>query len=121
MEFDEAENRRRAVRVPRRLDRLVSSGRLTAEEADRLRVGADGEVDEEVLVGIRARHAAAKLDAGVAAGEIDREEADAIRVRLLSGEHSAELRARLNRLGGAGRVQSDSTVSGNAPQRRRSS
>jgi hypothetical protein len=97
---DEARSRRWPVRVPRRLDKLVASGRITAREAEHLRAGAPEEVDGAV-VGIRVRHAGARLDAAVAAGELSREEADSILDRLRAGEHSPELRARLNRLGGS--------------------
>ena len=82
--------------VPRRLDKMVESGRVTAEEADRLRTG-DPEVVDGTVVGIRARHARSRLDAAVAAGAVSRQEAERILTRVWAGEHSPELRALLNR------------------------
>lgn len=89
------------MRVPRRLDKLVASGRLSAEEANRLRSGEPREI-EETVIGIRVRHAGARLEAAVAAGEISQAEADAVLDRLRLGDHSAEVRARINRLGTPG-------------------
>lgn len=85
------------MKVPRHLGRLVESGRLTPQEADRLREADEDEIDE-VVVGIRARHATARLEAAVAAGDITTEDADRLVERLRAGEHSPELRAQLNRL-----------------------
>lgn len=84
------------MRVPRHLDKMVEAGRLTSEEADRLRTG-DPEVVDDTVVGIRVRHARWRLDAAVAAGAVSRQEAERILERVWAGEHSPELRALLNR------------------------
>jgi hypothetical protein len=81
------------IKVPQRLNKLVESGRITSEEAERLRAG-----DTDAVVGIRVRHAAARLDRAVEGGEITKEEADRLLARLRAGEHPAELRAEVNRL-----------------------
>jgi polyhydroxyalkanoate synthesis regulator phasin len=81
------------TKVPRRLNKLVESGRITAEEAERLRAG-----DTDAVVGIRVRHATARLDRAVEAGEMTKEQADRLLAQLQAGEHPAELRAELNRL-----------------------
>jgi hypothetical protein len=96
---------RKSRRVPRRLERLVESGRITPAEAERLREGDPGGVDD-VVVGIRVRHASARLEAAVGAGELRREEADSILARLRAGEHSPELRAQVNRIARSGRRDS---------------
>jgi hypothetical protein len=81
------------VKVPRRLDKLVEAGRITTDEAERLRAGDTGAV-----AGIRVRHATARLEQAVEEGQITKEEADRLLARLRAGEHPAELRAELNRL-----------------------
>jgi hypothetical protein len=86
------------LKLPRRLDKLVASGRLTAEEADRLRAAEPSGQAEDVLTDIRARHAAASLETAVAAGTLSREEVDEILGQIRSGEHSPDLRARVRRL-----------------------
>jgi hypothetical protein len=88
------------------LDKLVGSGRITEEEADRLRGGDRGVIDDTV-VGIRVRHARAQLDAAITAREISREEADRFLERIWAGEHSPQLRAELARILGAGRGATD--------------
>jgi hypothetical protein len=84
--------------LPRRLDKLVATKRLTKEEADRLRSAElDGQV-EDVLTSIRARHASARVDAAVDVGRLSRDEADHIVNQIRAGEHSPALRARVRRL-----------------------
>jgi hypothetical protein len=77
---------------------LVASGRITAEEAERLRAAEPSGQAEGVLTSIRARHAATSLEAAVDAGKLSREEADLILEQISSGAHSPELRARIRRL-----------------------
>lgn len=91
-------NAKQRERIVASLDRMVASGRLTKEEADRLR-GADepGQFDSAIR-GIRVRHAAAKLAAAIEDGSLSQEDADVILNRLQSGEHSAAIRARLRSL-----------------------
>lgn len=84
-------------RLPRGLDKLVESGRLTAEEADRLRTAGAGQI-EGVLRSIRTRHAAASLHAAVASGSLERAEADRILERVRAGDHSPQLRAQIRHL-----------------------
>jgi hypothetical protein len=50
------------------------------------------------VVGIRVRHATARLDAALASGRVTKDEADRFLARVRAGEHPAELRAELNRL-----------------------
>jgi hypothetical protein len=85
---------------------MVASGRLTEEEADRLR-GADesGQFDSAIR-GIRVRHAGAKLAAAIEDGSLSQEDADVILNRLRSGEHSAAIRAHLRSLLPKGRSRS---------------
>ena len=97
MANDESFDQRKPLRVPRRLDRLVASGRLTTEEAARLQAGDPAEVDA-VLAEVRVRHARAVLDAAVVEGGISRADADDLLDRVRLGEPSADLRARITRL-----------------------
>ena len=85
------------TRVPRHLDRLVASGRLTPQEAARLRAGDPAEIDAAAAE-IRLRHTRAVLDMAVDEGAIGRLEADSLLDQLRSGEPAADLRARINRL-----------------------
>lgn len=99
---DDRHARAGRARLPRRLDKLVASGRLTAEEADRLRSAEPAGQAKDTLNSIRARHAAAGLDAAVDSGKLSRAEADRILDRVRAGEHSPELRARVRRLAEGG-------------------
>jgi len=89
---------RRRKRLQERADDMAKSGRLTHEEAERLRsAGEPGEFDE-VIRSIRLRHAGARLGAAVEDGSVTREEADGFLDRLRKGEHSAALRAQVRKL-----------------------
>ncbi len=89
---------RRRKRLVERADQMAKSGRLTDEEAERLRsAGEPGEFDE-VIKSIRVRHAGAKLAAAVEDGSVSPEEADGFLDRLRKGEHSAALRAQVRKL-----------------------
>ncbi|HEX3393098.1 MAG TPA: hypothetical protein VHS52_01110 [Acidimicrobiales bacterium] len=85
-------------RLLARLDHMVESGRVTEDEAARLRA-ADGPQEIDHAVGaIRLRHAGARLDAAVADGDMSREEADGFLERLRNGEHPRGLRSDLAKL-----------------------
>ncbi len=82
-------------RIIRQLDKMVAAGRVTREEAPRLRE-AEGTADfDAAIAGIRARHAGAHLAGAVRSGDMSQEEADAYLERLYQGEHPKGLRARL--------------------------
>lgn len=101
MESDEepGPSKGQSWRVLARLDKLVASGRLTAEEAERLRAAGGSSEAEGVLWSIRARHAAGRLRAAVESGEVDEAQADQIVNRVRAGDHTAELRTWVRRLG----------------------
>ena len=81
-----------AARMMERLDAMVANGRVTAEETAQLRT-TEGTADfDEVVARVRARHAQAQTDPAVAEGTMSQEEADHLVGRVLSGEHSTELR-----------------------------
>ena len=84
-------------RVLRQLDRMVAAGRVTAQEAERLRGAPDPAAFEAALGEIRARHAGADLDAAVAAGQLTRAEADDLQHRIGQGDHPRGLRGQLRR------------------------
>jgi hypothetical protein len=85
-------------RLLKRLDHMVRSGQVTAEEATDLRAAANAEDFEAAVVGIRTRHARARLDAAVEAGRMKRAEADASMEQLQKGEHPRELRGHLRKI-----------------------
>jgi hypothetical protein len=82
-------------RVFQQLDKLIASGRVTSEEAERLRATRGTPAFEAALGEIRARHASAQLEAAVADGGTTAEEAASQLQRLRDGEHPKGLRARL--------------------------
>ena len=87
----------RGDRIIVQVDKMVESGRITEEEAARLRA-TEGTPDFDAAVGeIRARHASAHMETAIAEGEMGQEEADAYLKRLKSGEHPQGLRARLRK------------------------
>jgi|SRR5579863_7008013 len=84
-------------RIIEQVDKMVASGRITDDEAARLRA-TKGTADFDAAVGaIRARHASAQMDGAIAEGEMTPEEADSYLERLRSGEHPKGLRARLRK------------------------
>ena len=82
-------------RVLRQLDRMVAAGRVTAQEAERLRSARDPAAFESVLAEIRVRHAGASLEAAVQAGELTAAEAEDLRHRIGHGDHPRGLRRQL--------------------------
>jgi hypothetical protein len=82
-------------RVLQHLDRMVSAGRVTAEEAERLRGAGDVGAFDATLAEIRTRHAGPDLDAAVADGQLTQPEADELLDRLGRGDHSPGLHKRV--------------------------
>jgi polyhydroxyalkanoate synthesis regulator phasin len=76
-------------------DKMLRSGRITAEEAARLSAAGETGDAERVIRDIRVRHAGARVDAAVAEGAMSREEADGFLDRIRAGEHSRGLRSHL--------------------------
>ena len=79
-------------RMMERLDAMVSIGRITDEEAAQLRAAHGTPAFDEVVAGIRARHAQAHTDPAVADGRMSQDDADGLLERVRAGEHTAELR-----------------------------
>ena len=75
-----------------RLDSMVTAGRITPDEAAQLRAAEGTPAFDEIVARIRARHAQTHTDPAVATGRMSQEEADGLLARILSGEHSTELR-----------------------------
>jgi hypothetical protein len=84
-------------RVLRQLDRMVAAGRVTAQEAERLRGARDAATFESVLGEIRSRHAGPDLAAAVQAGQLTGAEADDLRHQIRQGHHPRGLRGQLRR------------------------
>ena len=82
-------------RVLQHLDRMVSTGRVTAAEAERLRGAGNMAAFDAALAEIRARHGGPELDAAVADGQLTRPEADELLDRLRRGDHSPGLHQRV--------------------------
>ena len=94
---NEADTKRRE-RLMGQLDRMVASGRVTGQEARRLREARGPRQFDQAVRQISARHAGTRLDAAVADGSLSPEEAEGFVDRLLNGEHSHSLRAHLGKL-----------------------
>lgn len=75
-----------------RLDRMVVAGRVTPNEAARMREARDETERAAALTAIRCRHATERINTAVAAGDISREEADKLLARLAAGEDPTALR-----------------------------
>ncbi len=98
-----ATSAKRRERIVATLDGMVESGRLTPDEADRLRAAAEPGEFDTALRSVRVRHAGATLDAAIEDGNLSHEDADAILDRLRKGEHSRAIRAHLRSLLAGGR------------------
>ncbi len=82
-------------RIVQQLDKMVQNGRVTDEEAKRLRAAQGTPAFDLAIRDLRARHAAEELDAAVRNGAMTREDADNQLDRIRGGEHPKGLRARL--------------------------
>jgi hypothetical protein len=82
-------------RILQQLDRMVSAGRVSPHEAERLRAAADADEFEAAMGDVRARHAGADLDTAVADGHLTQAEADDLLHWLRRGEHAPGLRKNL--------------------------
>ncbi len=83
---------RRGIGLVERLDKMVAAGRLTEEEAGRLRAAAgSGELDDAARE-IQLKHARARVREALEGGHLSQEEADAIFCRLEDGEDPRFLR-----------------------------
>jgi polyhydroxyalkanoate synthesis regulator phasin len=76
----------------KRLDAMVAKGRITPDEAAQLRATEGTSEFDQVMAGIRARHAQAHTDPAVAEGRMSQADADAYLERVRGGEHSRGLR-----------------------------
>jgi len=74
-------------RLLARVGRMLQSGRITADEAERLRCAVGSSQFNEIVGEIRGRHAGARLDWEVEDGRLTREEANVLRKRVQDGEH----------------------------------
>ena len=79
-------------RLLQRLDKMLETGRVRVEEAERLRSAADTEDFDEAVREIRLRHATERLDEALDDGRITPEEAATILERLRNGEDPRFLR-----------------------------
>jgi hypothetical protein len=100
------------VGVVERLEKLVQAGRLTEQEAERLRGAADQREFDGAVREIRIRHATERVDEAVEDGRLSRPEADALLERLHSGEDPRFLRGRLRRGRSAAETPRDARTHG---------
>ncbi|HEY2215649.1 MAG TPA: hypothetical protein VGH31_11370 [Acidimicrobiales bacterium] len=84
-------------RILEQLNKMVSSGRVTDDEAVRLRLAEGTDAFDEVVNEIRMRHASAHLAQSVADGGITDEESQGYLEQIRHGEHPKDLRSRLGR------------------------
>ena len=82
-------------RILQQLDKMVASGQVTQDEAERLREAQGKPEFEAAVLDVRLRHAGEQLDSAVTAGQMSQQEADDQLERLRNGEHPKGLRARL--------------------------
>jgi hypothetical protein len=85
-------------RLLERLDEMVRSGQVRAEEASDLRAATNAEDYDAAVVRIRTRHAQARLDAAVEAGQMTQAEAAANLEQIEKGAHPRGLRAHLRNI-----------------------
>lgn len=98
--IEELENQtswKKRERLVERLDHMVESGRVTEDEANRLRAASGPAEFDDATRSISVRHAKARLDAAVEDGGMSQEEADGFLARLRNGEHPRSLRAHLGK------------------------
>ena len=84
-------------RIMEQLDKMVASGRITADEAAQLRATEGTSEFDAAVAAIRARHAQAHTDRAVGDGRMSEEEAEGYLERVRGGEHSRELRTAIKR------------------------
>lgn len=97
MDADVSEGHQAGQELRARLARMVAAGRVTTEEAQRVR---DAQTDDERAAAIRTiqvRHARERLATAVAAGELTAAEADAACQSLDGGGDLHEVRQLLAR------------------------
>ena len=82
-------------RIIQQLDKMVVSGQVTPEEAERLRKAQGKPEFEAAVLDVRLRHAGERIHSAVSAGQMSQQEADDQLERLRNGEHPKGLRARL--------------------------
>lgn len=75
---------------------MVRAGRITPEEAERVRSAATDDEREAAIAAIRGRHAGERVAAAVAAGELSPGDADDARRRLAEGEDPEGIRRLLS-------------------------
>lgn len=84
-------------RLVERLDKMIRAGRLTEEDAERLRASAEsGDLDDAARE-IQLKHARARVTAAVEGGRLTQEQAHAFFDRLDKGEDPRFLRGLLRR------------------------
>jgi polyhydroxyalkanoate synthesis regulator phasin len=79
-------------RVLERLDKMFEAGRVTEEEAERVRSATGSDDFEDAVRNIRVRHAREWLEEAVGNGRLTSEEAATVLERLRNGEDPSALR-----------------------------
>jgi polyhydroxyalkanoate synthesis regulator phasin len=82
-------------RILQQLDKMVASGQMTPDEAERLSEVQGKPEFEAAVLDIRLRHAGERLQSAVSAGQMSQQEADDQLDTLRKGEHPKGLRAQL--------------------------
>jgi polyhydroxyalkanoate synthesis regulator phasin len=85
-------------RIIKQIDKMVKSGRITEDEAARLRATEGSAAFDQAVGEIRARHAGAHMEESVTAGQMSQEEADGYVEQLKAGDHPKGLRSHLGQL-----------------------
>jgi hypothetical protein len=72
--------------LERRLDKMVAAGRVTEEEAERVRAATTPAERDDATRAIQRRHAQGRIDEAVADGRLTEEDGAAFSARLERGE-----------------------------------
>jgi polyhydroxyalkanoate synthesis regulator phasin len=84
------------ARLIGRLDKMVQAGRLTEEDAERLRAAANSGQLDDAIREIQLKHARERVNTALENGRLGQEEARAIFDRLAKGEDPRFLRGLLH-------------------------
>jgi hypothetical protein len=78
-------------RLERRLDKMVDAGRVSADDAERVRTAASSDEREAAVTAIRTQHVRARIDEAVVDGRLSEEQAAGLRQLLDGGQDPQQI------------------------------
>ena len=78
-------------RVERRLDKMVEAGRVTADDAERVRTAESPDERDAAVTAIRAQHVRARIDEAVAEGRLSEQDAAGLCQQLDAGQDPQQI------------------------------